>query len=141
GAVVDAARVTRERSEFWGALAQDEGRPWHCDAPDEALLVPLDEERLAVVLDALLGNVLTHTAPPAGCHISVARDGGEVHIRIDDDGPGFDAAATTRGRSGGGSTGLGLDIARRTAEAAGGSLRIGGRRHGGRVDLRLPSAG
>jgi signal transduction histidine kinase len=141
GVVSDAATVTRERSEFWGALAQDEGRPWHCDATEESLPVPLDEERLTVVLDALLGNVLTHTAPPTGCHISVAREAGQVSIRIDDDGPGFDSAATARGRSGGGSTGLGLDIARRTVEAAGGSLHIGGRVPGGRVELRLPLVG
>jgi signal transduction histidine kinase len=141
GAVVDAARVTVQRSEFWGALAQDEDRTWHCDAPDDVLLVPLSEEQLTVVLDALLGNVLSHTAPPAGCRISVARSGRDVRIRIDDDGPGFHPTATKRGRSGGGSTGLGLDIARRTAEAAGGSLHIGGRDRGGRVDLCLPATG
>lgn len=141
GVMSDAARVTRERSEFWSALAHDEGRPWRCESTDDALFVPLDAERLVVVLDALLGNVLTHTEPPAGCHISVAGDHGEVRIRIDDDGPGFDPAATARGRSGGGSTGLGLDIARRTVEAAGGSLHIGGRDRGGRVELRLPRVG
>jgi signal transduction histidine kinase len=48
-----------------------------------------------------------------------------------------------RGASGAGSTGtgLGLDIARRTAEAAGGSLRIGsGPRGGARIELDLPPA-
>jgi signal transduction histidine kinase len=141
GVASDAARVTRERSEFWSALAQDEGRPWRCESTDQAVFVPLDAERLAVVLDALLGNVLSHTDPPAGCHISVTGDHGQVRIRIDDDGPGFDPAATARGRSGGGSTGLGLDIARRTVEAAGGSLHIGGRAGGGRVEVRLPRVG
>ena len=141
GVASDAARVTRERSEFWSALAQDEGRPWRCESTDQAVFVPLDAERLAVVLDALLGNVLSHTDPPAGCHISVTGDHGQVRIRIDDHGPGFDPAATARGRSGGGSTGLGLDIARRTVEAAGGSLHIGGRDGGGRVEVRLPRVG
>jgi signal transduction histidine kinase len=141
GAVADAGRVTWERSEFWGALAQDEDRPWHCETANGDLTVPVGEERLSVVLDALLGNVLSHTDPPAWCHISVARERGNVCIRIDDGGPGFDAAAIARGRSGGGSTGLGLDIARRTAEAAGGSLNIGGSGRGGRVDLHLPWVG
>jgi signal transduction histidine kinase len=141
GAVADAGRVTRERSEFWGALAQDEDRPWHCETADGDLTVPVGEERLAVALDALLGNVLSHTDPPAWCHISVARDQRDVRIRVADGGAGFDAAAMARGRSGGGSTGLGLDIARRTAEAAGGSLHIGGSDRGGRVELHLPWAG
>jgi signal transduction histidine kinase len=137
---VDAGLVTRQRSDFWAALAHDEGRPWRCDCED-GLFVALDEEHLAAALDALLGNVLTHTEPPAGCSISAVRDGHDVRIRIDDHGPGLDPAALGRGRSGGGSTGLGLDIAQRTAERAGGSMTVGRYDRGGRVELRLPGAG
>ncbi|GAA0743162.1 sensor histidine kinase [Dactylosporangium roseum] len=43
---------------------------------------------------------------------------------VEDDGAGFDPAAGKRGVSGAGSTGLGPDIARRTAESAGGSLTV-----------------
>ncbi|WP_433541250.1 hypothetical protein ACQP10_09910 [Streptosporangium sandarakinum] len=51
---------------------------------------------------------------------------------MSDDGPGFGIAAPPeRGRSGAGSTGLGLDIARRTAESSGGSLSLGGSATGG----------
>ncbi|HEX6255863.1 MAG TPA: HAMP domain-containing sensor histidine kinase [Euzebyales bacterium] len=135
----DAGRVVGERSAFWSALAADEQRPWSCTRPDETLPVAVDEERLAAVLDALLGNVLTHTDPPAGCRIAVDHVDGRVRIRIDDDGAGIPPGAARRGRSGGGSTGLGLDIARRTAESAGGSLLVGRGDHGGgRVDLLLP---
>ena len=45
-------------------------------------------------------------------------------VTVSDAGPGTDPAAIERGISGGGSTGLGLDIARRTAVASGGGLRI-----------------
>jgi signal transduction histidine kinase len=137
----DVARVVAERSAFWSALAADEQRPWSCSRPDGALLVPVDEDRLTAVLDALLGNVLTHTAPPSGCRIAVERVDGRVRIRVDDDGPGIPPDAVRRGRSGGGSTGLGLDIARRTAENVGGALDLGRGDHGGgRVDLWLPLA-
>lgn len=134
----DVGRVVAERSAFWGALASDEQRPWSCAHPDRPLLVAVGEERLIAVLDALLGNVLTHTAPPAGCHVTVERVDAWARVRIDDGGPGIPTGAARRGRSGGGSTGLGLDIARRTAESAGGSLALGGRDHGGRVELWLP---
>jgi signal transduction histidine kinase len=46
----------------------------------------------------------------------------------------------SRGASGGGSTGLGLDIARRTAEAAGGTMRLASAPLGGaRVELAFPA--
>jgi signal transduction histidine kinase len=136
---IDAGAVARRRSDFWAALAQDEGRQWRCDCED-GLFVTLDEEHLADAVDALFDNVLTHTQPPAGCHIVVFRDGHNVCIRVDDEGPGLDPEALLRGRSGGGSTGLGLDIARRTAERAGGTIAVGRRDSGGsRVELRLPA--
>jgi signal transduction histidine kinase len=62
---------------------------------------------------------------------------------IEDRGPGFPDGpeALRRGTSGQGSTGLGLDIARSTAEASGGQLRIArGLRGGGCVQLELGGA-
>ena len=51
---------------------------------------------------------------------------------VADEGPGFATGyAAQRGTSGAGSTGLGLDIARRIAEASGGSLTMGRSPRGG----------
>jgi hypothetical protein len=60
--------------------------------------------------------------------VTARSEGGGV-FTIADDGPGFaenngERVPADRGVSGS-STGLGLDIARRTAEASGGSMRIG----------------
>jgi signal transduction histidine kinase len=65
----------------------------------------------------------------------------DAGLLVDDAGPGIadPAAAVRRGVSGAGSTGLGLDIVRRVAEAAGGRLAIDrGPLGGARIALLLP---
>ena len=69
-------------------------------------------------------------------------DAGRALLVVADEGPGIDDrdAALDRGRSAGGSTGLGLDIAARTARAAGGELRLEPDSPGTRVIIDLPLA-
>ena len=92
------------------------------------LRVRLTEEDLAAAVDALLGNVFAHTPEGSTIDVTVASTDDGAVVEVADRGPGLAAAATERGHSGAGSTGLGLDIARRTAEAAGGRLVLGGTR-------------
>jgi signal transduction histidine kinase len=125
GAGCDAVRVTVDRARFWSVLAQDEGRPLEVTSAEGPLAVRIAEADLVAALDALLGNVFAHT--PTGTAVTVTvgpRRGGGAEVVVADRGPGFDPAGGGRGRSRGGSTGLGLDIARRTAEASGGGLRL-----------------
>jgi signal transduction histidine kinase len=64
-----------------------------------------------------------------------------VVLSIEDAGSGFrDGSVVDRGASSGDSTGLGLDIVRRTVEGAGGSLAIGeSLMHGGAgIVIQLP---
>ena len=95
------------------------------------VLVAADD--LATCVDNLLGNVFAHTPEGAGFAVRLSRRAaGGAWLVVADDGPGFpDADPTERGRSSGGSTGLGLDIARRIAEASGGSVTIGRSTSGG----------
>ena len=58
-------------------------------------------------------------------------------MTVTDSGPGLPEEALERGRSGAGSTGLGLDIARRTAEASGGQLRLVSSPAGTEITLEL----
>ena len=134
----DAAAVVAERVAFWSVLAEDEGRAVTVELPDRPASVRLAATDLAAAVDALLGNVFGHT--PAGTSFAVAvaaeRGGGAV-LTVSDTGPGMPVdAVLERGVSGRGSTGLGLDIARRTAEASGGGLTAGGG-PGATVTLRL----
>jgi signal transduction histidine kinase len=139
----DATEVARERVEFWQALAEDQGRTVRLALPDEPALVRAPQPDLEAALDALLGNVLAHTPDGTPFAVSLTRtSGGGATLVVEDDGPGLPGHdVLDRGRSGAGSTGLGLDIARRTAEASGGSLAIGAADGGGtRVVLALGPA-
>ncbi|GAA1835828.1 HAMP domain-containing sensor histidine kinase [Pseudonocardia alni subsp. carboxydivorans] len=142
----DAAAVVRERVEFWRVLAEDTDRSVTLHLADGPLPVACAPGDLEACVDALLGNVFAHT--PDGTAFGVelsARTGGGARIVVHDDGPGLPPGTdpTSRGVSGGGSTGLGLDIARRTADQGGGALTVHSPAGGGlRVELELgPPAG
>ena len=133
GIPCDAVRVVAERAAFWRPLAEDQDRPMSIDvAPDQAL-VQVSRGDLAACVDILLENVFTHTPEGAGVRIRLShRAGGGAWLVVADDGPGFPSGARVRrGSSGGGSTGLGLDIARRIAQESRGTLTVGRSPSGG----------
>ncbi|GAA1652755.1 sensor histidine kinase [Georgenia ruanii] len=135
----DAVAVARERARFWRLLATDQGRELRVDAPGEALMVGLSAADLGAGLDALVDNVFTHTQDGTAFALVVTAARDLVRVAVEDRGAGFpigDLAA--RGRSGTGSTGLGLDVARTTAERAGGRLLLEHPATGARVVLELP---
>ncbi len=101
------------------------------------LPVPLSPDELGAVVDTLIENVFSHTEPGTAYRI-VARPGLDhtAVLTVEDAGPGFDETdLVERGRSGGGSTGLGLDIVRKAAERTGGTFAISNGPSGGRVEV------
>jgi signal transduction histidine kinase len=129
----DAAAVVAERAAFWLPLAEDTDRAMTTELASGQLPVRVSAEDLATCMDILLENVFAHTPDGAGLAIRLSRRAaGGAWLVVADDGPGFRSPdPTERGRSGGGSTGLGLDIARRIAESSGGTLTIGPSASGG----------
>lgn len=125
-------RDCQGRRGCWTVLAEDTGRAVTLDvAVTGPMPVGVAADELAAALDALLGNVFAHT--PDGTAFAVtltARIGGGATLTLADDGPGLAADQVRRGASSGGSTGLGLDIARRVAQSSGGRESVNDDRGG-----------
>ncbi|MEU0645171.1 sensor histidine kinase [Streptomyces umbrinus] len=155
-AVCEATSAVRERVAFWTVLAEDTGRAVTLDITADGTAsgtaggtadgtaggtlpvgVPADE--LAAAVDALLGNVFAHTPDGTAFSVTLApRTGGGAVLTVADDGPGLSTDLVQRGASLGGSTGLGLDIARRVARSSGGRMDLStGPDGGARVTLEL----
>jgi signal transduction histidine kinase len=136
----DATAVVRERVRFWSVLAEEEQRPVTVELTSGVLPVRVTLGDLGAAVDALLGNVFAHTPEGTGFSVSVRpRPGGGAQVVVADRGPGLPVpgGALVRGHSDGGSTGLGLDIARRTAEGSGGALQLTSSGVGTEVTLEL----
>jgi signal transduction histidine kinase len=126
----DLTAVTRARLAFWSVLAKDQARTMTQELPAGPVVVAVLVDQLEAVVDALVGNVFAHT--PAGTPFSVSvAPGPPAQLIVQDGGPGLaEEALLERGRSDTGSTGLGLDIARRTGESVGGGLEVASGRLG-----------
>ena len=126
-AVCDLTAVVTERATFWGALAEDDDRRWRLDLdPSRHVPVHLSPAEATAALDVVLGNVFAHTPAGTSYSIGLRIEGRRALLAVSDSGSGIadPSDALTRGVTGADSTGLGLDIARRAAEHAGGQLRI-----------------
>ncbi|MEU4095046.1 HAMP domain-containing sensor histidine kinase [Streptomyces sp. NPDC026673] len=136
----DAAEVIRERMAFWSALAEDQGREVSTAGVERPVRVPVARPDLVAALDAMLGNVFRHTPEGTAFAVDVHSSQDAVIVLVSDAGPGITdpAAALRRGQGAGGdgSTGLGLDIVRRLAEATGGDVRLGSSVLGG-AEIRV----
>ncbi|HLY33798.1 MAG TPA: HAMP domain-containing sensor histidine kinase [Jatrophihabitantaceae bacterium] len=129
----DAAAVVAQRIDFWSALADDQGRASNVELPDQPLFIRASADDLAAAVDALLENVFAHTPEGTAFGVTLEATGSGARLVVRDDGTGLPADAMIRGRSDRGSSGLGLDIARRCAAAAGGSMTLGLSSSGGTV--------
>ena len=135
---VDLDAAVRERMAFWGVLARGQQRAVELRLHGRPLPVDAHRHDVQELLDVLVGNVLRHTPPGSSARVTtVPLPEGGGRLIVEDAGAGFDANAPEPARG----TGLGLDIARRVARDAGGTLTLGLSALGGaRVDVDLGPA-
>lgn len=120
-----------------------------------------NDSRIAQVVTNLVDNALSFSPVGGKVVISVLRDGAEIELRVDDDGPGIDEESLekvfvrfwtyrpTAESSRGNNSGLGLNISREIVTAYGGTIRAENRyrtpnspesgRIGARFIVRLPA--
>ena len=113
-----------------------------------AVRVAVTGDVLDGILAGLLDNVRAHAGPEASVHMSAtAAEGGQVVLRVADDGPGIPAADADRvfdpffttARAAGG-TGMGLPIVRALATGVGGTVRLAPSERGAVFEVLLPAA-
>ena len=139
-----------ELAPFLERLCDERGATLSPPAPDAAALAVIGRP---VGLTRAIGNLVDNAVRYAGAaRVSLAREGGEAVVAVEDDGPGipperleamlepFTRGDASRSLDTGGA-GLGLSIARSIARNHGGELTLSNRPRGGlRAELRLPLA-
>ena len=140
GRAADLARVAAERVAFWSALAEDTGRPVETYVPGVPVpvraSVRMSRRRWTRCWRTCSPTRRTGGAPGGGAAVAEAAAASSWRTP----GPACPPGRSRAWCRGGGSTGLGLDIARRTAESSGGSMALGVSSMGGaRVELRFGS--
>jgi len=131
--VVDAAELARSVGAHYQREARERRMSLELPAPDHAVCVPLDPDRIAQVLTNLLDNAFKYTPDGGRVRVSVRAEGGTVRLEVRDSGEGFPEGDEARifdrfyradasrrlAKSG---SGLGLAIARALVEGHGGRI-------------------
>lgn len=132
----DATAVVAARIDYWRPLAEDQGRAVAVSLPSGPLRVGLSELELSDVVDIGIDNIFAHTPEGTAFGVALSRVGEEVVLVLSDEGPGF---PTVRPAARQGTSGMGLEIARRLVGRARGILETSpAGTPGGEVRIRMP---
>ena len=148
---VELSTILNQALEMCRPLAERAHHAVAVKLPPEPLYVDGDPVRLTQVFANLLNNAYKYTAPGGSIRLAAIRQGGEVAVRIKDNGMGIPAEMLPNifdmfiqldrsiERTQGG-LGIGLTLVRRLIEMHGGTVQANsaGVGHGTEFEVRLP---
>lgn len=132
----DAVGVISSRVDWWRPLAEDQDRIFDVSLPSAGLRVGLSALELGDVVDILIDNVFAHTSEGTGLAVTLNGADGTTTLVVRDEGPGFPAR---RAEPRPGTSGVGLQLARRLVEQAHGSLSTSAPGTPAEVRIELPT--
>jgi PAS domain S-box-containing protein len=149
---LELVTVVAKAVEATAPLLEQRRHNLEVSVPSEGLLVDADETRLTQVVSNLLTNAARYTGSGGRIEVAAAREGGEVVLRVRDNGMGIEPALLphifemfVQGARGSdraqGGLGLGLALVQTLTALHGGSVsaRSEGIGRGSEFTLRLPS--
>ena len=147
---VDLHRLLTEAVQDVRGLAEEKSIDLQLSLPPKLPVLQADRDKLAVVMNNLLGNALKYTPSGGHVHVGCQVDAAELAIVVKDDGIGIDPADHARiferfqrgndpsvmAESG---TGIGLTTAREIVQRHGGDIEVISRKgQGAAFIVRLP---
>jgi len=130
--------------------AEQKGISLHAALPDDDPIALGDDSAVMQIIDNLVSNAIKYSSRGDQVRVSLASTDDDVHIVVEDDGPGFSredfsrlyqkfsrlSAQPTAGEP---STGLGLSIVKRLVDSMQGSIRCESEEgNGARFEVTLP---
>jgi signal transduction histidine kinase len=132
----DAVAVVAARIDYWRPLAEDQGRAVEANLPERPVRVVLSASDLTDIVDICIDNIFAHTQDGVGFRVGLERSGRGAVLLVRDEGAGFPATPAERRP---GTSGLGLQLARRTVEQVHGSLAMSAPgQPGAEVTIEIP---
>lgn len=146
---VEIAKLIESVANAYEAVIEEGGRTAEFLA-DSGLRVMGDQALLLQALVNLIENAIQHTPGGSAIRVTARTEGADVFIVVCDNGPGipedqrqnalkpFYKLDRSRGRTGGGSSGLGLSLVAAVAKLHDARLFVGDNAPGLTVELRIP---
>ena len=121
---IDVGRVLRDRVEWWAQKFAHDHRVLVLDTAGPAAMAHVSPQAVTEIIDVLLDNARVHAVGTVV--VSLTHRAAVAAVRVTDSGPGFadPSALFVRRDHAAKGTGIGLSLARRLAEAEGGSLSL-----------------
>jgi signal transduction histidine kinase/ActR/RegA family two-component response regulator len=149
---IELSRVVEDAVTAVQPLFREQEQELLLELPAERIVLDADPVRLTQAIENLLHNAAKYTDPGGHVRLAARRDGGEVLVRVEDDGIGISPELLQRmfdifvqgkqppNRARGG-LGLGLALVRSLVELHGGQVRAesAGPGRGSAFEIRLPA--